>query len=150
MPALPPYAHIDLPTTQCIEQAAQRYSVPELLIHSILLTENGRTGQCSKNTNGTIDCGLAQINSVHFSSLSQKYGIAPAQVVHDPCTNVYVSTYLLKSFQIRFNDWTQAIIAYNVGPNTKNPQRYAIGVNYARKVISRWHQLHSFSQGHKK
>lgn len=138
LPALPPYAHIDKEAVQCIAQASFRYQVPELLLHAVVSKENGRTGQCSRNRNGSYDCGLAQINTAwapHFA----KQGVPLASLVQDACTNLNASAYILKYNYLRKNqNWVDAVIAYNLGPNNWTPVRYAIGHAYAKDVVSRW------------
>jgi soluble lytic murein transglycosylase-like protein len=142
-PSLPPYAHLDEQAVVCVAKAARYYDVPELLLHAILTKENGRTGKTSKNKNGSLDIGLAQINTVwlpHFA----KYGVKFEHLLNDPCTNLYASAYVLKTNVNKFNgDWFKATVAYNIGPNNWTPGRYKIGYVYARDVTLRWHQLHN-------
>lgn len=137
-PSLPPYAHIDSVAVQCVALASARYAVPELLLHAILMKENGRTGKCSRNNNGTYDCGLAQINTT-WTSYFAKQGIQPERLLGDACTNIHASAYILRSNYNQKNaDWFKAAVAYNIGPNNWNQTRYSIGYKYARDVVSRW------------
>lgn len=138
LPALPPYAHIDKEAVQCVAQASLRYDVPELLLHAILMKENGRTGQCSRNKNGTFDCGLAQINTTWTSYFSAR-GIPPAYLLGHACTNIQASAYILRTnYNIKEGDWFKAVVAYNIGPNNWTRERYAVGYRYARDVVSKW------------
>lgn len=138
VPALPPYAHIDKEAVQCIAQASLRYDVPELLLHAILMKENGRTGKCSRNKNGTYDCGLAQINTSwteHFA----RQGIAPEYLLGHACTNIHASAYILRTNYLKKEaDWFKAVVSYNIGPNNWSQERYAIGYRYARDVVAQW------------
>lgn len=144
-PLVAPYGHIDQETVQCAALAAQRYEVPELLLHAILQKENGRVGQAVRNRNGSDDLGLAQINTIWLKEFS-KYGITREHLRDDRCTNLYAAGYVLRTNVNRYggNDWFRATIAYNVGPNSwaKNPKRYSIGYHYAVDVFRRWHALH--------
>lgn len=150
VPALPPYAHLDQRAVTCIAAAAQRYQVPELLLHAVLLKENGRPGHCSKNKNGTQDCGLAQINS-SWASYFQKYGIPYEIIKNDACMNIYASAYILRSFYSRKGmDWGKAVVAYNIGPNNWTAQRYSIGYRYAVDVINYWRALETRRQYYQK
>lgn len=137
-PALPPYAHLDEAAVQCVAEAAARYEVPELLLHAILMKENGRMGKCSKNKNGTYDCGLAQINTswlAHFA----KYGVTFDHLTKNVCTNVSASAYILKkNYLVKQQNWFDSIISYNIGPNSWTPNRYTIGYKYAREVVDKW------------
>lgn len=143
--ALPPYGHLDETAVQCIAQAAQRYEVPELLLHAIVSKENGRTGQCVKNRNETLDCGLAQINTSwvpHFA----KYGIRAEHLTHHACTNLMAAAYVLKrNYLLKDNDWFKAIVSYNIGPRQWTQERYPVGHRYALDVVQRWHQLHNYA-----
>ena len=138
LPSLPPYAHLDQEAVQCIAQASSRYGVPELLMHAVLVKENGRSGRCSKNSNGTYDCGLAQINTAwaaHFG----RYGIEYAHIAHNPCLNIQASAYILRhNFNLKQSQWFNAIVAYNIGPNKWTQGRYAVGYRYAADVVARW------------
>lgn len=142
--ALPPYGVLDQPAVQCIAEAAHRYEVPELLLHAIVSKENGRTGQCVRNRNGSQDCGLAQINTAwapHFA----RYGIMQHHITHHACTNLTAAAYILKKYQIRKGgDWFKAVVSYNIGPNEWTAKRYPIGHRYAVDVIGRWQRLHSY------
>lgn len=136
--ALPPYAHLDQEAVQCVAQASSRYQVPELLLHSILMKENGRTGKCSKNKNGTYDCGLAQINTTwlpHFA----KYGVTQEMLYGNACTNIQAAAYILRwNFLRKQEQWFPTIMAYNIGPYNWTPARTAIGQRYANDVVARW------------
>lgn len=135
---LPPYGHISAEAVQCVASAARRYEVPELLLHAILLKENGRMGQWSANRNGTYDLGLAQINTAwlpHFA----RYGVRLEHLAYDTCTNLQASAYILKDNWLRLGgDWFKAIVAYNIGPNNWTDTRYRIGHRYASDVVSNW------------
>jgi hypothetical protein len=137
VPALPPYAHITQEAVQCAATASLRYDVPELLLHAILMKENGRAGQCSKNSNGTYDCGVAQINTTWMSYFA-KQGIKPEYLLGDTCTNIQAATYILRLNFNKKNDWFHAAVAYNIGPNNWTQARYAVGYRYAQDVVSRW------------
>lgn len=143
-PVVPPYAHLDQEAVQCIALASSRYAVPELLLHAILAKENGRTGRCTRNSNGTSDCGLAQINT-SWAAFFAKQGVPPAQVFFNACTNIAASAYILKYHFIRKGQsWPDAIISYNIGPNRWTPARYRIGAAYAQSVIHGWRGYHAW------
>lgn len=150
-PSLPAYGKVDSQTNQCIINAANKYNVPELLVHSIILVENGNKGQCVVNRDSktkqvkSYDCGLAQINTVHLEELS-KYGITISHIAHDNCLNVATSAYILRKYYNEKQDWTKTIIAYNIGPANWTPQRLSVGVGYANKVINYWKQLYNYTQ----
>lgn len=141
-PLLPAYAHISEEASRCAAEASSLYDVPELLLHAVLLKEDGRPGKCSRaNSNGTRDCGLAQINTLWNKHFKTKYGIQPEQIRDDVCTNIYVSAYILKHYnQLKKGDWFDTIVSYNIGPYKwdEEPGRYAIGHKYATDVVNYW------------
>lgn len=147
--SLPPYAHLQKEAVQCIAQASVRYEVPELLLHSILMKEGGRSGQCVSNRNRTKDCGLAQINTSWAGYFKEKYKLGFDQISQDACTNIYVSAYILKSnFNLK-GHWFYATMAYNIGPNNWTDTRYRIGHAYASDVFARWRGFHAYVERNK-
>jgi hypothetical protein len=75
------------------------YSVPLAALEAIHAVEGGRVGTISKNTNGSIDMGVMQINSLWLPVLEQKWnmprGIIQDKLVNDACTNVSVASWIL-------------------------------------------------------
>lgn len=110
----------------CWNEAGARYRISAAVLQSIGQHESGlRATAMNRNQNGTVDVGVMQINSVHFTEL-QSYGIAP-NALWDPCTNVMVGAFLLaRSIQKYGNTW-EAVGAYHSRtPGLK--ERYAVKV----------------------
>lgn len=140
-PSLPSHASLKPLAAQCVAAASVRYQVPELLLHAIAAKEAGRTGECNRNRNGSYDCGIAQINTVWFPHFA-RYGIRPEHIIHDTCTNLNLSAYILRKYHNRKRDWFKTIISYNIGPNNWSPVRLAIGRRYAADVVRFWWDLY--------
>lgn len=70
------------------------YNVPATLIIAVLATENGHNGTAKVNTNGTIDYGPMQINSIWLPEL-KKYGYSCEDIQYNPCLNVKVGSWIL-------------------------------------------------------
>ncbi len=87
-------------TYECLKDAAAQFGHTIKTLSLILAVEGGKVGQCSSNTNGSVDCGPAQINSIHFPQLARITGMTPDQVrdavTSDGCFNIYVGAYLLR------------------------------------------------------
>ena len=87
-------------TFDCLADAAEKFGHDWKNLVLILAVEGGRVGECSTNKNKTIDCGPAQINSVHFSELSRVTQMPRAElqaaVTNNGCFNIYVGAYLLR------------------------------------------------------
>ncbi len=73
----------------CLDDAAAYHQLSPVLLRAIARHESGmRADQVNRNTNGTEDIGLMQINSVHLPRLA-RYGITRAKLF-EPCVSAYV------------------------------------------------------------
>jgi soluble lytic murein transglycosylase-like protein len=79
---------------QCIERAAGFYKVESNLVRAILVVEGGTNGMKNRNTNGTHDYGLMQVNTWWLDRPGMQ-GITETNLRHDTCTNVFVGTWIL-------------------------------------------------------
>ena len=116
---LPTTAHAD-----CFAEAAARYRVSEKLLRAIQVTEN-RPGKADvvsrKNSDGTWDIGLMQINSSWLPKLS-KYGIGEKELL-DRCVSANVGAWILASNIPSHGHVWKAVGAYN-SPNEKSQRIY--------------------------
>lgn len=81
---------------ECVQLAADKYGLPVSLIEAILEVEGGRVGQAVHNSNGSVDLGPMQINSVWLPRLAD-YGITREQLQYDRCINILVGSWILAS-----------------------------------------------------
>lgn len=89
--------HVTPMTSECIQNAAHRYSIHPDVLYAILLVEGGTVGRTSKpNSNGTYDIGPAQINSTHRSRLAA-LNISEEELRDNGCTNITVAAWHLSS-----------------------------------------------------
>lgn len=98
----------------CFKEAADQYGVPEDVLRAIAKTEsNYRADAFNRNSNGTHDIGVMQINSGWLSELAT-FGIGEREL-REPCTNIKIGAWILsKNAQALGWNWN-AIGAYNVG-----------------------------------
>lgn len=80
----------------CMVQAAHEYSLPVRGLVSIWLTEGGRIGTESRNTNGTTDHGPFQINTVWVNKLSAEFGVTQEMLTSDFCMSARAAAYILR------------------------------------------------------
>ena len=115
------------PPATCWEQAARRHQVNPHLLVAIAEVESGlRPDAIGRNTNGSIDIGLMQINSLWLPEL-RRHGIVPRDLL-DPCVSVHVGAWVLaQKMRVHGTTWT-AVGAYNAGSAVLRER-------YARKVI---------------
>ena len=112
---------------QCVEAASSRYGVHPHVILAVMKTEGGTTGQVSRNTNGTYDMGLMQINSIHLPELAAM-GITREQVIGNECTNIFVGTYKLRQAIDGGSEFWTGVSRYH----SKTPSK---GRKYLAKVV---------------
>jgi soluble lytic murein transglycosylase-like protein len=111
-----------LAADQCLMPAAQRHGVNPDILRAILQIESGmRPHVVSRNRNGTIDVGMAQINSIHFRELAQ-WGITPERLL-DPCVATHVAAWHLKRVMLHHGNTWFGVAAYHSATPVHN-QRY--------------------------
>jgi soluble lytic murein transglycosylase-like protein len=97
--------------------ASQTYSVPPAVLVGIYKAEGGKPGQAVRNTNGTEDLGPMQINTIWLPDLADKWGVSESTarqwVQDDPCTNVGVAAWILKSHLDETGSLSKAIAHYH-------------------------------------
>ena len=103
----------------CFKEAAQAHRVNETVLFAIAKHESRLDPNIEiSNRNGSIDVGLAGINSVHLPML-ETFGITKEKLLN-PCVNLYVAAWLLsKKIQKYGNTW-HAIGAYHSETIDKN------------------------------
>jgi len=116
----------------CFQKAADRYSVPIGLLYAIAKVESDfNPSAINRNTNGSTDYGIMQINSRWFGTLEKNFGISPGYVKGDTCTNINVGAWILATnFWQKGRDWN-SVGAYNAGYSSKNE---AIRRAYSYKI----------------
>ncbi|WP_241136773.1 lytic transglycosylase domain-containing protein [Achromobacter insuavis] len=83
-----------LPT--CVAQAAADYSLPLRGLIALWLTEGGRVGTVSKNTNKTSDFGPMQVNTVWARRLARDFGVTEEHLTNDFCMSIRAGAYILR------------------------------------------------------
>jgi len=110
----------------CFNEAGRAYKVPPMLLQAIAWVESRYDKNAeNKNTNGSIDVGVMQINSLWLEPLSE-YGIEQKHL-YNACFNINVAAWILRRQinEVGYN-W-QAVAHYH----SRTPDR---GDSYARKV----------------
>jgi len=118
----------------CLMLASQTYSVPPAVMVGIYEVEGGKPGQAvGPNKNGSYDLGPMQINTLWIPELAKKWGISEGAayryVKDDPCTNMSVSAWILRSHMNETRSLSKAIAYYH----SRTP---SIGYAYKGRVIN--------------
>lgn len=105
----------------CFEQAGREYDIAPLLLWSVAKGESGfNPTAIGRNSNGTYDYGLMQINSSWAATL----GPARWNALADPCTNVRTGAWILRQCIDKYGYNWRAVGCYNSRTPSKR-DRYA-------------------------
>jgi len=108
----------------CFDEAGSFYNVSPRILRAIARVESGfKPDAFNRNSNGTYDYGLMQINSSWARVLGEKLWSS----LGDPCTNVKVGAWILSDCIRRYGYTWEAVGSYNA--ETKHKR-----VKYAKKV----------------
>lgn len=132
------------PLFACMLAAALRYHIPERVLPAIWEVEHGHAGSIHSNTDGSVDMGLMQINSLWLRPLAQIVNMTPTQtaarLVSDNCFNVAASALILRSFlDETHGNLMQAIGDYHSHTPELNQQ-------YQRKILAEAQRLYGSSR----
>lgn len=133
------------PYKSCIKATSEKTNIPEILLLSILLQENGRVGKSSINNNRTKDHGPGQINDVRSSEIA-RIGLSIDDVRDDACKNVIGVGYLLSNELKKANGelWT-AVGNYHYSKYGPHPQHH---YRYIKRVHAKWSKLYATLKSH--
>ena len=120
-PSIAPPQAVQSPE-RCIPAAAQHHRIDPRLLRAVLKVESDlRPWAFGRNANGTVDMGMAQINSIHLPELA-RHGIQ-TQHLFDPCVASYVAAWLLRKNIDRHGLTWRGVAAYH-SLTPEHNQRY--------------------------
>ena len=96
----------------CIDDAARYHGTNADVLRGIAIVESRvRPDAVNVNSNGTVDRGMYQINSIHLRTFSA-WGIKEADL-HDPCRSSYLAAAILKERMNKYGNTWAAVGAYH-------------------------------------
>lgn len=125
----------------CFVSASHRFKLPPESLLSLAMVEGGKTGMKSLNTNGSLDLGIMQVNTVWLKSASP---LSPyiniSLLANDICTNIHTAAWILASNVTKSRgDLWRAVGMYHHPSNERAAQQYIQKVNMklpmAREVM---------------
>ncbi|WP_347558473.1 lytic transglycosylase domain-containing protein [Robbsia sp. KACC 23696] len=126
------------PYARCWTNAGKRFGIDPLLLVAIGTVETRlRSNTIHRNTDGSRDLGLMQINSVHLPRLEQK-GVTAAMLLENPCVSIMTGAEILAQNVRRHGYNWDAVGAYNAGSRA---DRHALRMRYADKVEREYARL---------
>lgn len=91
-----------VPYLACMALVASLYDLPPRVLPSIQAVEGGRPGMANRNTNGSEDLGVMQINTLWLPALSRYTGLSEAVVrdrlINQPCFNIAAAGAILRTY----------------------------------------------------
>ena len=127
-----------------IYKAQQNGIDPDLVFCIMWRESNFNPNSIGRNTNGTYDYGLMQINSSNFSFLSQKIGITSMYDLLDPYKNIDCGVYYISAYMRKYNDYNKALMCYNLGEGGAQ-RKWNQGIfysAYSKSIIERMGQYY--------
>lgn len=124
---------VELSVNECVDAASTRHGVnPDLLLAILSVESNLKTDPVRRNANGSIDVGIAQINSIHFSEL-RRHGVEWQHLLK-PCVGIYVAAWHLKKQVLRYgNSWFAVGAYHSVTPKFNQIYRERVMKELRRK-----------------
>jgi len=108
----------------CFDEAGRTYGINPRLLRGIARVESNMNPEAvNRNSNGSIDLGLMQVNSFWLKTL----GTTSQELTSDPCYNVMAGAWILKGCLDRHGETWEAVGCYNATSRNKR-------VNYSWKI----------------
>ena len=135
----------DIPLDKDIQKylydKCKEYNVPyDLALGVIKVESNFNPSSIHKNSNGSRDYGLFQINTINHKWLSEELGITDFL---NPYQNIDAGVYMLSQLLKKYDDEHIVLMSYNMGERVaKNlVNRGIYSSRYSRKVIETKEEL---------
>lgn len=107
----------------CWSTAGARYRVDPWLLYSIAKKEsNLNPSAVNKNSDGSEDVCMMQINSQHFPKL-RGFGITREKLLNDTCLCINVGAWLVSESFYRYGVSWNSVGIYNAGPKKSDRQQ---------------------------
>lgn len=119
-------------TVDCVVEAAKRQDVPANILLAVASVESGKNGSAIKNSNGSLDLGHFQLNTIHWqkNGLFMRAGISKNDVQWRGCYNAELAAWLIKQ---RINENTGQDYWTRVANYHSKTQKY--NIRYRSKLI---------------
>lgn len=132
---------LDKDIQQYLYDKCKEYNVPyDLALGVIKVESNFNPSLIHKNSNGSRDYGLFQINTINHKWLSEELGITDFL---NPYQNIDAGVYMLSQLLKKYDDEHIVLMSYNMGEQAaKNlVNRGIYSSRYSRKVIETKEEL---------
>ncbi len=90
----------ELQVRDCLTEAAATHRLPPAMLVVLLNVEHGTLGRVSRNTNGTVDIGPMQVNTIWVPRIAAHWNTAPASAYaalrDNLCANLEGGAWILR------------------------------------------------------
>lgn len=118
------FFNLSYATTNYFEEAGEYYRIDPKILYSIAKKEsNFNPNAINRNSNGSVDIGIMQINSSHLKEI-EKFGFKKEHLFN-PKINIYAGAWLLKRCFNKHGVSKDGITCYN-GRIKDNPYGYEV------------------------
>jgi hypothetical protein len=118
----------------CLLAAAQTHSLAPSLLFTLLHVEGGRIGEISRNSNGSVDIGPMQVNSIWLPQVASRWKTdtrtAYTRLLTNPCDNIETGAWILRGRIDATGDLGRGIAAYH----SFTPR---FGTAYLQRVVAK-------------
>lgn len=123
-----------IPYLACMVASAAFYHLPPRVLPSIQRVEGGKAGLIMKNTNGTFDLGLMQVNTIWVKPLSaythlDAYTIKD-RLIYDPCFSIAAAAVIMRQYMAETHGDVVTAVGYY------HSHQKALSISYRAKVIA--------------
>ncbi|WP_170968501.1 lytic transglycosylase domain-containing protein [Psychromonas sp. SP041] len=123
--------------TECVNFASKYYNVNPSVIRAIIAVEGGKIGTMSRNSNGTYDMGIMQINTIHIKDLRKRFptlNLTRKKISNGACVNIFLAVDILnRRIKENSNYWLGVGSYHSKTPKYRN--RYLKKIYKAYKRI---------------
>lgn len=120
---------------RCVVDASRYLHLDPFIVMAIIKVEGGKVGTLSKNSNGSYDMGVMQINTIHLGDIEQKHpGITWRDATYRPCINIALGTSLLKQRidEVKGDVWRGVGNYHSKTPKYHNRYKEKVKKEYAK------------------
>ncbi len=128
-----------VPFLACMALTAAFYQLPPRVLPAIQAVEGGAVGGVSRNTDGSDDLGVMQVNTLWLPALARVTAMSTeavrARLVADPCFNIAAGGIILRTYLIESHFDLMRAVGYYHSHTPGLGQTYRIAVRDAARRL---------------
>ncbi len=121
-----------VPFLACMLAAAQVHHLPPRVLPAIQRVEAGQPGAISRNTNGSADLGVMQVNTAWIPRLAKAWNLPHDEVarrlIDDPCFNVVAAAAIVRIYLTEARGDVVRAVGYYHSHTPERATRYQMKV----------------------